>query len=336
LDEVAVWWNSELAANPDTEILRALKPAMITQPDSLLIGLSSPYAKRGLLYEKHRDHFGRDNSNVLVWQADTATMNPQVDKQEIAQAYRDDPLSASAEFGAQFRSDLEAFVSADVVRACVDDGVFERPPEDRVRYFGFCDPSGGSGADSMTLAVAHRQKDNVIVLDALREVRPPFVPTTIVAEFVEVCRSYRVGKISGDRYASEWCQLPFREAGVGYQVCERSKSDLYVAALPLLNSGRVRLLDNRKLIGQLISLERSTARGSGKDTVDHPKGQHDDVCNSACGVIGLAKHGGYPVDLSWVSDDTPDAAAQRWQDARFQNHIYAHSGYYRGLGNRRW
>src|SRR6516162_1911360 len=151
LDEVAVWWNNELAANPDREILRALKPAMITQPDSLLIRLSSPYAKRGLLYDKYRDHFGRDDSNVLVWQADTATMNPKVDRQEIEQAYHDDPLSAAAEFGAQFRSDLEAFVSVDVVRSCVDDGVFERPPEDRVRYFGFCDPSGGSGADSMTL-----------------------------------------------------------------------------------------------------------------------------------------------------------------------------------------
>jgi hypothetical protein len=46
LDEVAIWWNHELAANPDKEILRALKPAMITQPGSLLIGLSSPYAKK--------------------------------------------------------------------------------------------------------------------------------------------------------------------------------------------------------------------------------------------------------------------------------------------------
>jgi hypothetical protein len=33
-----------------------MKPAMITQPDSLLIGLSSPCAKRGLLYDKYRDH----------------------------------------------------------------------------------------------------------------------------------------------------------------------------------------------------------------------------------------------------------------------------------------
>jgi hypothetical protein len=148
LDEVAVWWNNELAANPDREILRALKPAMITQPDSLLIGLSSPYATRGLLYEKWRDHFGRDDSNVLVWQAPTEVMNPQVDRQEIEQAYRDDPLSAAAEFGAEFRNDLQSFVDREALEACVKPDCRERAPIGGTRYYAFLDCAGGSGTDS--------------------------------------------------------------------------------------------------------------------------------------------------------------------------------------------
>jgi len=146
LDEVAVWWSDVLAANPDVEIYRSLKPAMITQPGSLLIGLSSPYAKKGLLYEKHRDHYGRDDSNVLVWQAPTVVMNPHVDREEIEQAYRDDPASAAAEFGAQFRDDLQSYVIPEVIENCVDRGVTSAhqyeakrilvsliPPADQVR-----------------------------------------------------------------------------------------------------------------------------------------------------------------------------------------------------------
>lgn len=48
----------------------------------------------------------------------------------------------------------------------------ERAPVSGVVYFGFVDPSGGSG-DSMTLAIGLRQGD-VVIIDAVRERRPPF------------------------------------------------------------------------------------------------------------------------------------------------------------------
>jgi hypothetical protein len=64
------------------------------------------------------------------------------------------------------------------------------------------------------------------------------------------------------------------------------KSDLYRNLLPLLNSRRVQLLDDRRLISQLHGLERRTARG-GRDSIDHAPGQHDDVANSVAGACGL-------------------------------------------------
>jgi len=57
--------------------------------------------------------------------------------------------------------------------------------------------------------------------------------------------------------------------------------------LPLINSQQVELLDQPKLISQLCSLERRTARG-GRDSIDHPPGAHDDVANAAAGVLVLA------------------------------------------------
>ena len=90
-EEVA-FWRSDYSANPDEETLRAVRPSMLTVPGALLFGISSPYARRGLLYKKYKKHFGVDGSKVLVWQASTETMNPQVDATVIAEAYADDPL----------------------------------------------------------------------------------------------------------------------------------------------------------------------------------------------------------------------------------------------------
>jgi terminase large subunit-like protein len=286
LDEVAIWWSDELAANPDREILRALKPAMITQPGSLLIGLSSPYAKKGLLFEKHRDHFGRDDSNILIWQADTATMNPQVDTAEIEQAYRDDPASAAAEFGAQFRDDLQSFITPEVVEACVDRDVFERSPQPNVTYFSAIDPAGGSGKDSMSLCVSHLEGETVVI-DCIRERRPNFNPSDVVEEFVEVLKDYRCTIVHGDRWGGEFCRQPFRDRGHFYKLFERDKSAIYRDSLPVFNSRHVRLLDHRVCIGQLVALERRPG-SSGRDKIDHPRGGHDDVCNAVCLAIVLA------------------------------------------------
>ena len=89
----------------------------------------------------------------------------------IADQYEKDPVSAEAEFGAQFRTDVETYVSREAVEACVEWGCSERAPLDGTHYLGFVDVSGG-GADSFALAVGHKQ-DDLAVLDCMREVRPP-------------------------------------------------------------------------------------------------------------------------------------------------------------------
>ena len=78
------------------------------------------------------------------------------------------------------------------------------------------------------------------------------------------------------------------EQALTYDLSQQPKSDLYRDVLPLLNSKRVDLLDHPKLIAQLCGLERRTAR-SGRDSIDHAPGAHDDVANAAAGAL-LAAH----------------------------------------------
>lgn len=289
LDEIA-FWPTDDAANPDTEILNALRPAMATVPGALLMAISSPYARRGELYRAYRDHYGKDDSPVLVWNAATLTMNPTVPEAVVAAAYEQDEASASAEYGAQFRKDIEGFITREALHAVTAFDRRELPRVAPFTYYAFVDPSGGA-ADSFTLAIAHAEprgdEQQCGVLDVLREVKPPFSPERTVAEFAELLKTYGVTSIEGDRYAGEWPREQFRKHGIDYQPSDKTKSDLYRELLPLLNSGRVELLDHPRLRAQLASLERRTARG-GRDSIDHPPGAHDDVANAAAGALVLA------------------------------------------------
>ena len=135
----------------------------------------------------------------------------------------------------------------------------------------------------MTLAISHREGD-VAVLDLVREVKPPFNPSEVVGEFVQELRRYGIGYVRGDRYGAEWVASQFRERGIEYRVSDQAKSDIYKELLPLLNSGKIALLDHPRLIAQLCGLERRTAR-SGKDSIDHAPGAHDDIANAVAGAL---------------------------------------------------
>ena len=283
-DETAFWSVEGDSANPDVEVINAVRPGLSTIPYSLLLIASSPYAKRGVLYANYAKYFGKDDAPVLVWQGTTEEMNSSlVGDLLIAEMYAEDHERALAEFGAQFRSDIVAFITREAIEDVVAHGVRELPPGDGITYAAFCDPSGGS-ADSMTLAIGHCEANGVAVLDAVREVRPPFSPDQVVEEFSALLKSYGISRVTSDYYGGEWPRERFASHGISLDVSTRNKSQIYAEFLPALNGQRVRLLDLPRLIGQLVALERRTARG-GRDSIDHAPGGRDDVCNSTCGVL---------------------------------------------------
>ena len=228
------------------------------------------------------------------------------------------PRVPQAEYMAQFRSDLEGYVLREAVEACVNTGIRERAPQRGIVYTGFVDPSGGS-VDSMTLAIAHRDQD-VVVIDALRERVPPFSPEQVVGEFAELLKSYNVTRITGDRFANIWPVEVFANAGIAYEQSAEPKSVLYTNMLPLLNSCRIELLDHSKTINQLIALERRTARG-GRESIDHPPSGHDDLINAVAGAaVGAPSEpdGAYIHRL--MGDDDPDGS-KAWRAMRLMEHI---------------
>jgi hypothetical protein len=327
--EIAFWFDDETSSNPADEILAAVRPALSTTGGPLLL-ISTCYRKAGTLWELFDKHFGAKGSpSILVAKGTTRDFNPLFPQKTIDAALERDVAVNAAEYLSEWRSDLEAFVSREVVRGCVDSGVYERLPITNTSYDAFIDPAGGSGTDSMTLAISHKS-ENLIVLDAVREWRPPFNPTDVIAEAAALLKLFSIFRVTGDRFGGEWCRQPFRDAGISYDIADQSKNDLYINFLPLLNAGRVRLLDNQRLVGQLCALERRTSR-AGKDSIDHPQGAHDDLANCVAGAAVKRPAYDYDVTMNWVESDDDlekDRAAARFQRDRFAEHVKFHSGFY--------
>jgi hypothetical protein len=252
----------------------------------MIIGISSPYRKSGLLYKKFKQHFGQPD-DVLVIQAPTRALNPTISQELIDRELADDPAGADAEWMANFRNDIGGWLDISLIDAAVDYGVTVRPPSTlHYAYTAAADPSGGSGKDSFTAAISHND-GGTAVLDCLVEIRPPFNPIEAVDQVASMLRSYDLQEVTGDAYAADWVVSAFASSSITYRHSERNRSEIYRDAMPLFTSGRARILDNQRLISQFGSLERKTS-SMGKDRIDHGPNGHDDLCNSAALAMVLA------------------------------------------------
>ena len=196
-DEIA-FWRSEDSANPDAEVIAAVRPGLATLGGPLVC-LSSPYAKRGELWRVYRQHYG-EPSPVLVAQAPSRALNPGLPERVVDEALARDQEAARAEYLGEFRSDVAAFIQRDTVEAATRPSPLELPFDRGQTYSGFVDPAGG-GQDEFTLAIGHREDDRLVV-DLIRARRGQ--PAAIVAEYADLLKAYGIREARSDRYGGSW------------------------------------------------------------------------------------------------------------------------------------
>ena len=286
VDEVAWLFNeADGSRNSDEEILHAAIPALATTGGPLVM-ISSPYRKTGVLWDYFNRYFGNDSDpDVLVFRGASLDLNPTLSPRIVERALAKDFEAARAEWLAEFRTDLSSYVSHDAVMACVEMGRAVRHYVEGQSYVGFVDVAGGQGKDSYTLGIAHREEDQ-IYSDLVAEVRPPFSPDAVTAEFAALCKQYGIGEVLADKFAGSWPAESWEKHGIRYRAEADPKSVIYAAFLPLVSGGKVSLLDHERSLSQLLNLERRTGRG--RDTIDHPRGMHDDCVNVIAGAAVMA------------------------------------------------
>jgi hypothetical protein len=282
LDELAFFKHEGVSI--DKQIVDSIRPSLIQFPGSKLVKTSSPSKKSGVVHQDHKEHFGKD-SEVLVFQAASYKMNPQISKQFVDGELTKDRAFAASEYMAQFKDDIGDYVDPEDLDAVISDGRRELPYIPNMQLFGFADPSGGK-SDDMTLSIAGREPDGRIVQVCVRVRKPPFNPQAVVKEFSETLKAYNLREVAGDRYGGNWVQSAFQNEGIMYECSELNKSQLYLEFLPLIMQQRVTLLDIKEQTIQFRQLERKAGRNL--DIIDHPRGLKDDISNSCAGACVLA------------------------------------------------
>jgi hypothetical protein len=313
--ECCHWKTDEYAASSDEEVVGAAEPSMSMCPDQGLLMLGSSVHRRvGYMYRQFKKLHGNDDAEALCWFAPSNVMNPALPQSVIDRALAEDASKARAEYLNVWREDLQDFIPADVIDACTDFGVRERAPDPSTRYVAFADASSG---------LASRGYTDPHAIHCVREYKPRFVPAQVISELADLCKTYRINEVIGDKYAIGFHEAEWQRHNIKYTPCERTTSENYLHCLPLLLAKRVRLVDNQTLRHQLTSLERRVSAAD-KETVSHPQhaSAHDDVAAAVCGALSqAATHGKYrypapgPGAMDWVSGGPQDAETQRAAEA---------------------
>ena len=284
MDELA-FFRLEGAVDSDAEIQASVRRGMLSFPSPMLVKISTPYMKSGILWNDFHTAFGQEDPDRLVWKASTVLMNPSIKSERLERERRLDPSRFAREYEAEFAEDLEAFLPSAWVDDAMVNGRHELPPQEGIRYVAAVDPSGG-GPDNFAVAIVHIEghgADRRVVQDVMkgwsRSRNKKIDLEGVVKEISQILHRYRLTSVIGDRYAGAWVREAFQREGIRYQEAGLTKAEAYLEIEPLLAQGRIEILDHPQLARELRLLERRP-RSGGKTIVDHPRGGHDDHANA--------------------------------------------------------
>lgn len=302
-DEVGVWYQESDSANPDYEIYRAIKPAQIQFPNRLMVGISSPYNKSGLLYKYYEAGTDGKNApfsdrkqfrNIIVIHSPTASMGNKLVTKESLEEERDrDAKAFERECLAVFQDSISGFLDGKLLREAISMNVLEREPlPDRYSYVASIDPAFKHDAFGFT--VFHLDEDGNVVQDCVRRYKPlkgrPLNPDAIFSDIEPILRSYGIVVIYSDQYHLESLQqLAMRYGFVieGVPFKATNKAAIYGSMQQLLGQHRLKLLDHSECLKELRMLEKKLTQG-GVVQISAPSGQYDDlaavtaICSYKC------------------------------------------------------
>ncbi len=277
-DELGFWADAETAANPAEEVIAALLPGMATVRNSKLIKISTPYRKEGILWREFQQ---RAELNFPVWQLSSQELNPTFSPSILDRERRRSEEKFRREYLAEFTDSITGWVDPEILDACIVRGRRELPPVSDGLYVAAVDPA--SRHDDFALAVLHRQPDGCIVVDRVAKwtgtKSAPLVSRVVLGEIRTILRHYALNAAIGDQFCFDIIKQEFLEVGIYYEIRTfglQTRADIFGNLKHLLLQGRIQLVDDPELLGQLRHLhEEKTPRG--QIDVRPSGGVHDDL-----------------------------------------------------------
>ncbi len=275
--EIAFWRDVQSGANPASEVLKAIRPAMATFPTAKLVKITSPYAKQGVVWEDFQARHKRDD--LLVWRLDSASMNPSLDRDFLAAEERRDPDYFRREYLAEFWESASCYLPPEMVDAAVVPGRHEMLPNAHAFYTAALD--SGFRGDNFAFAVVFRTTENRIIQAALRCWRgsrsKPVNLAATIEEIVSILRQFGITRIAGDQHCAEPIRQALAAQGIDFvqRTTLGNRSQCFNTFRTLVTSGQIELLDDPAQTAELKSLEQIVT-ASGSVRVEASGSGHDD------------------------------------------------------------
>jgi hypothetical protein len=301
-DEVAKWRDEATGANPATEVLRSVRPAMATQPNAHEFMISSPWST----LDAHHEAFSQgDTADQMVAHAPTWVANPTV-TEEDTHKLEPDRGTWEREYGAIPMGSTEVnFFDHRAIDLCRDESLV-MPIRAEV---GAVVTAGGDLAfvrDTAAMAVCHRygawnDDDSRYLLADELEVKPspgfPLLPGNVIGAFAAKLGEHRVSYLMADGHYRMSAIEHLAKHGLNYADApegQMGKADTYVRTRVILHGGRFRY-NSPGLQRQLKEVTSKPTPGGGLSISSPraPGGGHGDVLSAV--VLALWQQAGYEV-----------------------------------------
>jgi hypothetical protein len=330
-DTLAMLLLNEWALIPNAKEIEAnARPAlrrMKGAPVKRFVRISSSYLKDGPAWECYRDHFGRDDSDVLVVQGSTELFNPNVDPAWLAKQRKAlGELLAGMHFDCVWADTIaEAWFHGDTIARAVQTGHARLPHVRDAKIIIAADAAFSATGDKFGWAVASsragaydyeinaRGPRRTVLHDcgAWRADRPPREMAMRLRD--EVCRRYGTDQIIIDQHADHAFAQLCRDVGLRPTIIhwrggesgtplaieherpedrQLSKSDRYRSVRTAMADGSLVVPDNADLLADLRAC-RGTMLPGGGERIEVPRTTrgHGDVLSAAVMALSQAMIG---------------------------------------------
>jgi hypothetical protein len=306
LEEACFFRDSETGAYNLEEIINAVRPGMLTMPDSKLCIISSPWAQVGYAWSLYRDR--EKTPDILIWRAPSWVMNPALDKAEIERERQRNENYWRREYAAEWVTAANVLLPSDLVERCVARGVVEFPPKPDVVHCVSLDPS--SKGDDFSMCVSHAEGE-LIVVDYVKAWRAPgrgrYIDyNTVLPHILDTMRRYNAPKAWSDQVSAAAISAALTKACFQFEQTPTygtKAAPKFQMLRQKIVSGELVLPDDRELVEQLKALEEILAEG-GRSTVESRTGKDDKAVCTALAVYAASTQCAVKPWVDFILTDT--------------------------------
>lgn len=328
MDELGVWPKDREASNPDIEVERAVKPALMQfYPFDKVIKTSTPMTEEGLLWEAAqtgtrgvllKDPAARvAHARTLVLRCPSAAMqNPKCSRAYLIEQQAKDPEAFPREYLAQFAKSVSGFLNSDLLRQAVQVGLRVRQPENGRFYVATLDPA--FRRDAFAFCVGHVD-GGVFVQDYIHAWRgtkqEPLRPGAVLDEIQALAGAYGIRVLTSDQYHSESLMELALARGMVIEsqpLTGELKHKMWGDFNSLLLQRKIKLLDHPPMLDELLKMERVLTKFG---NVQY-HGQRDDMAMVTALAVFKALQMGEPRALTKMAVASPLEVARTRAQAR--------------------